>query len=107
MLCLHTAVSLSLSSAAAALCPPCREPRPADLATIAALEAEVGRLRRDVASYRSQLALLAPGAAPAPQGRPSQGRPRLPPLSSVGAGLPQFLPPASPVLATHGGGRSG
>lgn len=58
---------------------------------------------QQVASYRSQLALLAPAAA-AQARSPSRGsqRPHLPPLSSIGAGLPQFPPPASPVASTRG-----
>lgn len=79
----------------------CREPRPADLATIAELEAQVAGLQQQLASYRAQLALLAPGGAaraPSP-GNGKGGRPHLPPLSSLGQGLPQFPPPGG-VLAS-------
>lgn len=80
-----------------------REPRPADLAAIAELEGQVAALQQQVASYRSQLALLAPAAAAQPRSVSRGGhRPHLPPLSSIGAGLPQFPPPASPVATTRG-----
>lgn len=93
--CRHPLVLAALS--------PHREPRPADLATNAELERQVAALQQQVASYRSQLALLAPAAA-AQARSPSRGalRPHLPPLSSIGAGLPSFPPPASPVVSTRG-----
>lgn len=87
---------------------PHRESLPADLATIAELQAQVAGLQQQLASYRAQLALLAPGGAPrAPSpGGAKGGRPHLPPLSSLGQGLPQFPPPGAAMVGALGSGRT-
>lgn len=96
----------SLSPTPPLLVPPNREPRPADLAAISELEAQVAGLQQQLASYRAQLALLAPGGGQrtsSPGGGGKGGRPHLPLLSSIGQGLPQFPPPAAGAVTA---GRS-
>lgn len=79
-----------------------RESRPADVAAIAALQAQVAELQHQVASYRAQLAVLE-GAQPPSRAGSAGGRQRaqLPPLSSVGAGLPVFPPPGAAIVSAR------